>query len=126
MNRRLFLILAAGATLAACTAGPTRMVPPPGAGFEELEPLYAVSAGREALTISVSSSGCTRKEDFAFFVERRSGAVSLSFGRRRLDTCQSFAMGRTDLTFSYAELGVAPNSRFFVMNPLAAWTGPGS
>jgi hypothetical protein len=126
MNRRALIALSAAALLAGCITGPTRVAPPPGAAFEELEPLFAVTAGREALTISVSSSGCTRKEDFAFFVERRSGAVSVSFGRRRLDTCQSFAMGRTDLTFSYAELGVAPNARFFVLNPVTPWTGPGS
>jgi hypothetical protein len=126
MNRRALLILGFAATLAGCATAPTRVEPPPGARLEELEPVYAVSAGRDAVTISVASNGCTRREDFAFFVERRGGAVAVSFGRRRLDTCQSFAMGRTSLTFTYTELGVAAGNRFFVMNPVTAWTGPGS
>ena len=39
-------------------------------------------------------------------VERRGEAVTLAFGRKRIDTCKSFAMGSADLTFTWAELGV--------------------
>ena len=92
----------------------------------ELEPLYRADAGREAITISVSSSGCTTKSDFAFHVEQSGGATTLAFARRRLDTCKSFAMGRTDLTFTWVELGVAPRTPVFLLNPVTAWTGPGS
>jgi hypothetical protein len=122
MNRRLFL-LAAMALAGCATAGPPRVSPAP-APLAELEPLYAADAGRDAITIRVSSNGCTAKADFAFFVERRGDAVAVAFGRRRVDTCKSFAMGHTDLTFSWAELGVAPRTPVFLLNPLMAWTGP--
>jgi hypothetical protein len=120
MNRRLFLL--AALALAGCaTAGPTTVAP-----LGELEPLYAAVAGREALTITVGSSGCTAKADFAFYVERRGEAMTLAFGRKRLDTCKSFAMGKTELSFTWAELGVEPRTPVFLLNPLVAWTGPGS
>ena len=99
---------------------------PGGPALSELEPLYRADAGRETLTISVASNGCTTRSDFAFFVERRGQAVSLAFGRKRVDSCKSFAMGRIDLTFTWAELGVAPRSPVFLLNPLVAWSGPGS
>ena len=71
-----------------------------------------------------SSNGCTAKADFAFYVERRGEAVTLAFGRKRVDTCKSFAMGKTDLSFTWAELGLAPRTPVFLLNPLTAWTGP--
>ena len=54
------------------------------------------------------------------------GATTLAFGRKRIDPCKSFAMGRTDLVFTWAELGVAPRAAVVLLNPLTAWTGPGS
>ena len=126
MHRRLLLI--AGLSLLAGCATPTAppILAPAGSALGELEGLYSASAGREALTIRVASSGCTKKEDFAFFVERRGDAVTLAFGRKRLDPCKSFAMGHTDLTFSYAELGIGPRTLLFLLNPFYPWTGPGS
>lgn len=91
----------------------------------ELEPLYRAEAGRDALIVSVASNGCTAKADFAVHAERKGGAVSLAFGRKRVDTCKSFAMGKTELTFGWAELGVEPRTPVFLLNPLLAWTGPG-
>jgi hypothetical protein len=122
MNRRLF-VLAALALTGCATAGPPK-VSPAAAAMGELEALYAADAGREALTIRVSSNGCTQKADFAFFVERRGDAVTVAFGRKRIDTCQSFAMGHADLTFTWAELGLGPRTPVFLLNPLTAWTGP--
>jgi hypothetical protein len=123
MNRRVF-VLAAVALSGCATAAPpqVRAGPQP---LAELEPLYRADAGRDALTISVASNGCTAREDFTFHAERRDDAVSLAFARRRIDTCKSFAMGRTDLTFTWVELGVAPHSQVFLLNPVTAWTGPG-
>jgi hypothetical protein len=123
MNRRVLLLAALALCGCATTAPP--VVAPPGAALAELEPLYRADAGREALTISVASNGCTAKTDFAFYVERRGDAVTLAFGRKRIDTCKSFAMGRTELTFTWAELGVEPRTPVFLLNPLLAWTGPG-
>ena len=122
MDRRLF-VLAALALSGCATAGPARLVPA-AAAMGELEPLYAADAGRDAITIRVSSNGCTQKGDFAFFVERRGDAVTVAFGRKRIDTCKSFAMGRADLAFTWTELGLAPRTPVFLLNPLTAWTGP--
>ncbi len=122
MNRRLVLL----AALALCGCATARVTPPSGAGFAELEPVYAVSAGREAVTIRVASNGCTTKADFAFFVEQKPTGAGLAFGRKKLDRCQSFAMGSTELSFSWDELGLKPGTSVFLLNPLERWTGPGS
>lgn len=123
MNRRLF-VLSALALGGCATAAPS--VRPAPAPLAELEPLFRADAGREAIVISVSSNGCTAKADFAFHVEQQGGSTTLAFARRRIDSCKSFAMGRTDLSFTWAELGVAPRSPVFLLNPVMAWTGPGS
>lgn len=124
MNRRIFVL--AALTLSGCATGGVRVSAPALSGLSELEPVYRADAGREAITISVASNGCTAKADFAFYVERKAGAVMLAFGRTRIDPCKSFAMGKTDLTFTWAELGVEPRGQVFLLNPLTAWTGPGS
>ncbi len=124
MNRRVF-VLAAVALSGCATAAPPQVKPVTGP-LAELEPLYRADAGREAITISVGSNGCTAKADFAFHVEHRDDAVSVAFARKRIDTCKSFAMGKTELTFTWAELGVLPRSQVFLLNPVTAWTGPGS
>ena len=98
MNRRLF-VLAALALGGCATVG----APPTGAALAELEPLYAVQAGRDGLTIRVKSGGCTAKADFAFYVARRGGAVSVAFGRRQVETCKPAAPGQADITFSWDE-----------------------
>ena len=125
-TRRL-LIFAAAALAAGC-ATPARppVVAPSGTPLAELEPLYGIEAGREALTIRVASNGCTKKDDFAVYVERAEGSASVSFGRKRLDPCKSFTMGQVALSFTYAELGVSAATPLFLRNPLAPWTGPGS
>jgi hypothetical protein len=124
MNRR-FLLLASLAVLGGCASGPAPILAPAGHPFAELEPLFAARAGREALTITVSSNGCTKKEDFAFFVERQGGSLRLAFGRKQLDRCRTVAPGRTELSFTYAELGVEGRSPVFLLNPVTAWFGPG-
>jgi hypothetical protein len=124
MDRRLFLI--ATLALAGCATTPPSILAPAGSALGELEPLYVARAGREALTIEVSSDGCTTKADFAFYVEREGEAVTLAFGRKRLDGCPSFAMGKSELSFTWAELGVDGRAPVFLLNPLVAWTGPRS
>lgn len=122
MNRRL-VILASLSLLTACAT--TGGAPPAPAAYEELEPVFAAIAGKDAITIRVASSGCTTKADFAFYVERRGSVVTVAFARRKVDTCRSFAAGRTDIAFTYEELGLAPNAPFFIANPHRAWYGPG-
>lgn len=123
MNRRLFVLTALALGGCATVAAPPAIAPAP-QGFAELEPLYSARAGREALTIRVSSNGCTAKADFAFYVERHGDEVTLAFGRKHVDPCRSFAMGQTELTFSWEELGLGSRTPVFLLNPLTAWTGP--
>lgn len=121
MNRRAFLLTALALT--GC-AGGVRVMAPPGGPLAELEPLYRAEAGRDALTVSVASNGCTAKADFAVYVERKGDAVTLALGRKRLDSCKSFAMGRADIRFDWDELGVPARTPVFLLNPLLPWTGP--
>jgi hypothetical protein len=98
---------------------PAPVVTPAETALGELEPLYAAEAGRDSMTIRVASNGCTTKADFAFFVERRGETVTLAFGRRRIDICKAAGAGRTALTFTWDEMGVAPLTPVFLLNPLA-------
>ena len=125
MNRRWLMIAGLG-LLAGCAASGAPVLHPAQAAHPELEALYAARVGREALVIEVASNGCTAKPDFAFYVERAGEAATLSFARKRLDPCRSFAMGKTELSFTWAELGLDPRRPVFLLNPLAAWTGPGA
>ena len=123
MNRRTLLI--AGALLLSGCVAP-RAAAPVGAGFDLLEPVYTVSADDEVLAIRVASNGCTKKEDFAFFVERTPAGARVAFGRKRLDTCRTFARGRVELRFTWEELGLDGRSGVFLANPLVAWAGAGA
>lgn len=124
MTRRFLMMASVTALLAGCTTTP----PPPilaplGAPLAELEPLYGAQAGRRDLTITVASNGCTTKADFAFYVERKGEAVTLAFGRRPVESCQREAAGHVQLSFTYAELGLAPGDPVFLLNPLVARRG---
>jgi hypothetical protein len=125
MNRRLFVLAALALGGCATVAAPPTITPAAGA-YGELEPLYSAQAGREALTIRVGSNGCTGKADFAFYVERRGDGAALAFARKRVDPCKSFAQGKTELVFTWEELGLAPRAPVFLLNPVTAWTGPGA
>lgn len=125
MNRRGLLLCAGALALAGCATVPSpEMAIGTGADPSELEALYAVTPARDGLTVRVASGGCTRKEDFAFYVDRKGALPSLAFGRRRLDTCRSFVAAKADLVFTWAELGLAPNAQFALLNPLTAFPGP--
>ncbi len=125
MNRRLFILAAFALGGCATVAAPPRVATGPRT-FGELEPLYAAQAGREGLTIRVGSNGCTDRADFAFYVERRGDGVAVAFARKHVDACKSFAQGSTELAFTWEELGLAPRTPVFLLNPVTAWTGPGA
>ena len=114
MDRRCF-VLAALALGGCATVAPPAAAPGP---LAELEPLYAVEAGREGLAIRVASGGCTAKPDFAFYVERRAGSVTVAFARRHVDVCKT-APGQAEVAFTWAELGVEPRTPLFLLNPMA-------
>jgi hypothetical protein len=125
MNRRLVLTLAAIALSSCATAAPQRpVVAASSKPLEELEPIFAVSSAYEAVSIRVSSNGCTTKADFVFYVEKRAGSASVAFARKRVDTCRSFAAGHTDLIFTFEELGVPAREPLYLLNPLTPWLGP--
>lgn len=115
MNRRLFLI-AAPLVLAGCAT--TAVYSSPEAGMVELESLLAASVAKDALTIRVTSTGCTTKESFAFFVERKDHRAAVAFGRKTLDRCKA-APSPLDLTWTFEELGLPKGSAVAVVNPLA-------
>jgi len=117
MNRRSLLFGFAALALAGCA---TTTVVAPGAGPAELEPIYGVRADRGGLTVRVASNGCTAKADFAFFVERKGGATTVAFARKRLDRCRAFVASGAELAFSYEELGLTGREPVFVLNPLVS------
>jgi hypothetical protein len=109
-------LLATGLLLAlgACaTSRGVTLVTRPGQEAGELEALRRVVAGPDGLTLRVASSGCTRKEDFVFYVRDE----TVAFARKRLDVCRG-APTETELAFSYDELGVAAQGRLVVLNPV--------
>lgn len=123
MTRRFLMMASMAALLAGCATAPPPILAPAGVPLAELEPLYGAEAGRRELTIKVASNGCTTKADFAFYVERQGEAVTLAFGRKRVDGCQSLVAGHVELAFTYAELGLEPRDPVFLLNPLIAWPG---
>jgi hypothetical protein len=124
MNRRALLI-AGAMLLTGCASLAPRIAAPEAAGFELLEPLYAASARADVLAIRVASNGCTKREDFAFFVEKTPAGPRIAFGRKQVDRCRTLAQGQIELTFTWAELGLDGRATVFLANPVIAWTGPG-
>jgi hypothetical protein len=119
MNRRAFVLTGTMALLAPAVGVRAQSDPPP----QELEPIHAALAGRRGLTIRVNSHGCTRKGDFAYFVERKGAAVTVAFGRKRIDRCGK-RLSQADLAFSYDELGISKGEDVVVLNPLSGAVEP--
>ena len=149
MHRRGFLIAASAAVAGAAFGAPAQPVPPPAAAAPtpaltapppavaradpprviapdpvtpppELEAVRSVVVGRRGLTLRVVSHGCTRKADFAWFVERRAGVTTLAFGRKRVEACGRGRAGEAALAFSFKDLGIDPDEPVVVLNPLLA------
>jgi hypothetical protein len=115
MTRR-HALLAALLLVSACA---TRAVySSPDVGMVELEPLLSAEVRADSLVIRVTSTGCTAKEDFAFFVERQGNRVAVAFGRKKMDHCKA-APRPMEIAFSYGELGLKPGQAVAIVNPLA-------
>ncbi|WP_269716261.1 hypothetical protein [Caulobacter sp. NIBR2454] len=121
MDRRHLILLGAMA-LAGCATmqrpGSVRLITTTDSVFQALEPLYAASSGPGGLSIRVASNGCTAKTDITFHVEMKDGAAFIAFARRKLDACKGLAPVGVDVMFTYAELGVRPETPVFLLNPL--------
>ncbi|TCS16059.1 hypothetical protein [Caulobacter sp. BK020] len=83
----------------------------------ELETLSALQADASGLTVTVASTGCTRRDDFTFYVDRSAAQPTVAFARKRLDVCRQ-ATTTAVLRFSYQELGVPGRGRLAVLNPV--------
>ncbi|CAN5293127.1 hypothetical protein BH10PSE3_BH10PSE3_14020 [soil metagenome] len=83
----------------------------------ELEALKAITAGPDGLTLRVASGGCTRKEDFVFYLDRAATPPTVAFARKQVDGCHG-TPGEVEVVFSYAELGAPGQGRLAVLNPL--------
>lgn len=81
------------------------------------EPLYAASFTRDGVVVRVNSNGCTKKEDFRAWTERRGGRPGLRFERVREDRCRALVPGGVDLVFGYEELGIDPRQEVTFVNP---------
>ena len=120
LDRRGLLATGLALALGGCAGrGGVTLVAGGGGEAAGLETLKAVTAGPTGLTLRVASSGCTRKEDFAFYVDRAGPRPTVAFARKRVDTCHAQAPGEVMLTFGYGELGVAERGTLVVLNPLS-------
>lgn len=116
VSRRGFVFAGAALSLTGCATTPGRVAAQPGETWPELEPLLAAATSGDVVTIRMASKGCTDKADIVFWVERWDDHAVVAFARRRLETCRG-ARGSATLTFSYAELGLAPGKRVVFANP---------
>lgn len=91
-----------------------------------IEPVYGVIAGPTGITVRVPSNGCTKKADLTVAVSTNPPRPLILIARKHPDTCQSFAAGRAEITYAYAELGLKPGQPFSFANPLVADPTPGA
>ena len=112
------MFAAAALALAGCATTPVLLAAAPGEAFPELEPLMAVKAGPDGLTVRVASKGCATKADFVFRVDRKDGHAVVAFARRRLETCKGTAVA-VELRFTYGELGLTHADRIVIANPIS-------
>jgi len=121
MERPLLILATLGLLGGCATTSPAAQAAP---AAPALEPLYAADAARDALTIRVSSNGCTKKEDFVALVSPTKAGVTVSFRRERPDRCRALVMAGVALSYTYAELGLDGQAPFLLLNPFTPWRGP--
>ena len=118
MDRRAFVLAFLSLGGCATLGAPAE----PRGPLAELEPLLTVRRGADGLTIRVASAGCSARGDFAFYVERRGGTAEVAFARKQVETCKG-PRGGADITFTWADLGLAPKTPVFVLNPITSPKG---
>lgn len=80
------------------------------------EQLYAAAIGPEAITIRVSSGGCTDRASFTPNVMRAGEGWRVAFRRAAPDRCKAFLADGVELAWSRAELGLPDGARVVVVN----------
>ncbi len=76
-----------------------------------------VKAEPSLLSVEAKSGGCSRKEDFTFYVERTDEMATIAFARKRLDPCEE-PNATIVMYFTYWELGLEHEARIKVLNPV--------
>ncbi|ASE38773.1 hypothetical protein CEP68_04260 [Brevundimonas vesicularis] len=114
--KRLALIAAASAGLAACASRGEPIVSTagmPGA----LEPIHAAAFTKDQAVFWVSSNGCTAKEDLIPIVSLQGGSAVITLRRIDEDKCKQDLVQGVELKWSFEELGLTPGSPVSVNNP---------
>jgi len=71
------------------------------------------------LSITAVSNGCTRKEHFEPTVRGRGDdRFDIGFRRTTQDNCKALMPEGQRMTWSFAELGIPPNARVMILNPV--------
>jgi hypothetical protein len=68
----------------------------------------------DTIVLVARSNGCTAKGDFRHHVSRRDGVSWVSFVRSRPDTCKAYVRDGVEITYNFAELGLASGDRVSV------------
>jgi hypothetical protein len=74
----------------------------------------SLSVGPSTIEARVRSNGCTDKNDFRVSLSRSDGRAHLSFWRLKPDLCRALIRDGVVLTWSRAELGLAPTDSISV------------
>lgn len=83
-----------------------------------LEPIQGATIDKGDLVIRISSNGCTNAADFAVESNRRDGAATFAFTRKRPDLCRALMAEGVDLRFPLDAFGVDRDAKVRVRNPL--------
>ncbi len=90
----------------------------------DIEPIYGVVVGKAGVTVRLASNGCTKKSDLTVAVSKSSARPLVLIARKHPDTCKSFAAGRAEVVYSFAELGIELGQAFSLANPLVSDPSP--
>lgn len=71
------------------------------------------------VSITAVSNGCTQKEHFQPTVRGRGeDRFDVGFRRTTQDNCKALMPEGRQMTWSFAELGIPPNARVMILNPV--------
>ena len=89
-----------------------------------IEPIYGLSANRQAITFRLASNGCTKKSDLTVAVAKNPPRPMVLIARKHPDACRSFAAGHAEVVYSFVELGLNPDQPFTLANPMVGDPSP--